>query len=112
MKRIWGIAPKLLRRQAKRSGKIVATIGPASQNAATLTKMVHQGLDVVRLNFSHGSHEEHLAAIKLIRHVEKDCNKPLAILMDLCGPKVNHFFVGANFTFPENVAHKLLQCMT
>ena len=51
--------------------KIVATLGPASTNYTTLRKMVHAGLDVVRLNFSHGTHERHLEAVELVRRINR-----------------------------------------
>jgi pyruvate kinase len=51
--------------------KIVATLGPASNNYTVLTKMVRAGLDVVRLNFSHGTHEQHAESIELVRRINK-----------------------------------------
>ncbi len=72
----------------KKKTKIVATLGPASTNLKVLKRMVDAGLNVVRLNMSHGSHEEHRERIELVRRVEKETGKPLPILMDLCGPKI------------------------
>lgn len=72
----------------RRKVKIVATVGPSSNDKATLTKLVNAGVNVFRLNFSHGTHEEHKARFNLIREVETELNKPLAILMDLQGPKL------------------------
>ncbi|MFT4998487.1 MAG: pyruvate kinase [Chitinophagales bacterium] len=72
----------------RRKVKIVATVGPSSSDKAVLTKLVKAGVNVFRLNFSHGSHEEHKARFNLIREVEAEQNKPLAILMDLQGPKL------------------------
>jgi pyruvate kinase len=71
-----------------RKAKIVATIGPASQDETTFSLMVDAGLDVARLNFSHGSFDDHLASIKMIRKVSKSKGKPIAILQDLQGPKI------------------------
>ena len=71
-----------------RKAKIVATIGPASQDEVTFSLMVDAGLDVARLNFSHGSFDDHLASIKMIRKVSKSKGKPIAILQDLQGPKI------------------------
>ncbi len=68
--------------------KIIATIGPASENLSTLEKMAKAGMDVCRLNFSFGSHAEHLRKIALIRKVSKRTGKSLAILQDLQGPKI------------------------
>ncbi|RUM43443.1 MAG: pyruvate kinase [Desulfurobacterium sp.] len=72
----------------KKRTKIVATLGPASSNEKVLKKMVEAGLDVVRLNMSHGTHKEHKERIALIRKVEREVGRPLPILMDLCGPKI------------------------
>ena len=72
----------------KRFAKIVATLGPGSSNENTLRKMIEAGLDVVRLNFSHGTQEQHERNIDLIRKLSNELNKPLAILADLQGPKL------------------------
>jgi len=72
----------------KKRTKIVATLGPASSNEKVLKKMVEAGLDVVRLNMSHGTHKEHKERIALIRKVEREVGRPLPILIDLCGPKI------------------------
>ncbi|MGB9415675.1 MAG: pyruvate kinase, partial [Acidobacteriaceae bacterium] len=71
-----------------RRTKIVATLGPASSNEVTFRQLVRAGLDVARLNFSHGSHEQKLELIKMVREVAKEENKPLCILGDLQGPKI------------------------
>lgn len=68
--------------------KIVATIGPASNNRQTLSEMIKAGLNVARINFSHGSHEEHAKTITLIREVSAELGIPVAILGDLQGPKI------------------------
>ncbi len=67
--------------------KIVCTIGPASNNEATLTDMCEAGMNVARLNFSHGTHPEHLKNIELIKKVRENLNKPIAILLDTKGPE-------------------------
>lgn len=72
----------------ERRAKIVATIGPATESEEMLTKMVLAGMDVARLNFSHGSHEEHIARINTIRKISEDLHKPVTILQDLQGPKL------------------------
>lgn len=71
-----------------RSAKIVATIGPTSQDEITLTKLIQSGLNVARLNFSHGTHEDHAARINLIRHLSVKLDRPITILQDLQGPKL------------------------
>ncbi len=68
--------------------KIVATIGPASRNEATLTAMAKAGLNIVRMNMSHGSHEDHAETIALVKSIEKKTGKSIAILLDLSGPKI------------------------
>ncbi len=68
--------------------KIVATIGPASENVETLEKMVRAGMNVCRLNFSHGTYENHAMLIDHIREVEKRTGEPIAIVQDLQGPKL------------------------
>jgi pyruvate kinase len=73
---------------SQRRAKIVATLGPASNTESVIRDLVRAGVDVVRLNFSHGSHERKLAVIKLIRKVSYDEHKPLCILGDLQGPKI------------------------
>ncbi|KAA3617533.1 MAG: pyruvate kinase [Calditrichaeota bacterium] len=80
----------------QKRAKIICTIGPTSNTEEILTKLARSGMDVARLNFSHGTHEEHLANIKLIRKVSKKTGKPIAILMDLQGPKIRigHFAEG------------------
>ena len=71
-----------------RRAKIVATIGPASQDEATLRALLQAGVDVVRLNFSHGSHEEHATVIRRVRQLAHRLGRPVAILQDLQGPKI------------------------
>lgn len=68
--------------------KIVATVGPASNSKETLTKLVHAGVNVFRLNFSHGEHSVHAEVIKMIREVNEELGSHVAILQDLQGPKI------------------------
>ena len=68
--------------------KIVCTIGPASENKETLTKLVNEGMNIARLNFSHGSYEEHGERLKMIREVSKETKKPIGILLDTKGPEI------------------------
>ena len=68
--------------------KIIATIGPASQNIDVLRKLYEAGMDVVRLNFSHGSYDQHKETIECIRKTSELVEEPIPILMDLCGPKL------------------------
>ncbi|AZP05291.1 pyruvate kinase [Jeotgalibaca ciconiae] len=68
--------------------KIVCTIGPASETVDTLVKLIEAGMNVARLNFSHGDHEEHLARIKNIREASRITGKMVAILLDTKGPEI------------------------
>jgi pyruvate kinase len=68
--------------------KIVATLGPASSSKEVLTKLIKAGVDVFRLNFSHGTHESHGEVIKNIREVETELGQHVALLQDLGGPKL------------------------
>ena len=70
-----------------RKTKIICTIGPASDNEATLTKMCQAGMNVARLNFSHGTHEEHKEKIDMIKRVREKLNFPIAIMLDTKGPE-------------------------
>ena len=68
--------------------KIVCTLGPASSTSEIIEKMIRAGMDVVRLNFSHGTHEEHRAAMKAVREAAERVGEPITILQDLQGPKI------------------------
>jgi pyruvate kinase len=68
--------------------KIIATLGPASNDKQTITKLIKAGVDVFRLNFSFGSYDEHAEVINRIREISQDLNKSVAILQDLQGPKI------------------------
>ena len=70
-----------------RMTKIICTIGPASENEATLTAMCQAGMNVARLNFSHGTHAEHKQKIDLIKTVREKLNVPIAIMLDTKGPE-------------------------
>ncbi|MBQ9930745.1 MAG: pyruvate kinase, partial [Firmicutes bacterium] len=71
-----------------RKTKIVCTIGPASGNRETLRALMLAGMNVARLNFSHGNHEEHLEKINLIRDTRQELSLPVAILLDTKGPEI------------------------
>lgn len=71
-----------------RRTKIICTIGPATAARENLEILVEAGMDVARLNFSHGSHEFHGETIQNLREISQQQNKPLALLQDLCGPKI------------------------
>ena len=77
--------------------KIVCTLGPASDKEEILTKLVENGLNVCRFNFSHGSHEEHKGRMDLAKKVREKLNKPVALLLDTKGPEIRT----GNFAQPE-----------
>ena len=91
-----------------RKTKIICTIGPASSNEKTLTQMCLNGMNVARLNFSHGSHEEHKEKIDLIKRVRENLDRPIPIMLDTKGPEYRiktfkngsvEIADGAEFTF-------------
>ncbi len=71
-----------------RRTKIICTIGPASDSAEMIRKLAQEGMDMVRLNFSHGTHESHAKAIEMIRKVNKTLKKPVKIMQDLEGYRI------------------------
>lgn len=88
--------------------KIVATLGPSSESEAILKEMFKAGVNVCRINFSHGTHDEHLKKINLIKKLRNELNIPIAILTDLQGPKIRlgnfknkkeNIIIGQEFTF-------------
>lgn len=85
--------------------KIVCTIGPASENPEILEQLINNGMNVARLNFSHGTHEEHLAKIKTIRRIRRKLNVPVAIMLDTKGPEIRtgNFKVDEIFLKPGDI---------
>ena len=71
-----------------RKAKIVATLGPSCRVEPVLRRMIEAGLDVARLNFSHGTHEDHGRMVQMLRQLSAEMNKPVTILQDLQGPKL------------------------
>lgn len=71
-----------------RRTKIVVTLGPASSSLDVIRQLVQAGMDVARLNFSHGTHEDHARNIATLRAVSEELDKPVTILQDLQGPKI------------------------
>jgi pyruvate kinase len=71
-----------------RRTKIVATVGPASRSPQKLEELVEAGVNVFRLNFSHGTRDEHLAVVKAVREIAGRLRRPIALLQDLSGPKI------------------------
>ncbi len=77
-----------------RRTKLVCTLGPATRSPQDIRRLVEVGMDVARLNFSHGSHEEHAERIRILRDIERDTGRTVAILQDLGGPKIRVGEVG------------------
>src|ERR1700734_2293970 len=71
-----------------RRARIVATLGPASRAPDKVLELARIGVDVFRLNFSHGSHDDHASAFKAVRAAEAKLGRPLGVLADLQGPKL------------------------
>ncbi len=71
-----------------RQTKIVPTIGPASADESMLRELIKAGVNVCRLNFSHGTHDDHAKVLERIRKLEVELARPIAVLQDLCGPKI------------------------
>ena len=76
------------RPQIPRRAKIVCTLGPSSNNYEKIKAMAKAGMNVARLNFSHGTHDDHLKIIHIIRKVSSELSNPIAIMQDLQGPKI------------------------
>ena len=74
--------------EVPRRTKIVATIGPACASPDVLRSLIDAGMDAARLNLSHGSHEDHAARAQLVRELQEECGRPLAVIADLQGPKI------------------------
>src|ERR687896_343958 len=71
-----------------RRTKIVCTLGPASSSRESIEALVTAGMDAARLNFSHGTHEDHAERARLVREVQEEARRPLALIADLQGPKL------------------------
>ena len=78
----------VLERERKKKTRIVCTIGPASNNEKMLKKLVLAGMNVMRLNFSHGDHDYHRANIQMLEKVNKELNKNVSVLLDTKGPEI------------------------
>ena len=72
----------------QRRTKIVATLGPATDDPDTLRRMIRAGLDVARINFSHGNREEQRGRVELLRRLSAECSRDVGIMGDLQGPKI------------------------
>jgi pyruvate kinase len=84
----WKTVARTQPQRAARRTKIVCTLGPASGDREAILELAAAGMDVARLNFSHGSHEEHLDRLASVREAQALVGRPIAVLADLCGPKL------------------------
>src|ERR671929_15613 len=71
-----------------RRTKIIATLGPVTSSHERITALVHAGMDCARLNFSHGTHDQHAEALRTVRAVQEEIGRPIAVMADLQGPKL------------------------
>ena len=94
---------------AVRRAKLVCTLGPACDSAEGLRDLIDAGMDVARLNFSHGTHEEHGARLGRLREASDGKQKAVAALQDLCGPKVRTGTFAAPFNLPNGAEIKLVE---
>ncbi|QQS11692.1 MAG: pyruvate kinase [Rhodospirillales bacterium] len=91
-----------------RATKIVATLGPATSTPERIREVFLAGADVFRLNFSHGTHDDHKTRVDILRALEAETGRPIAILMDLQGPKIRvGTFVGDKVTLKKGAAFRL-----
>ena len=91
-----------------RRTKIVCTIGPASNSEEKIAALIAAGMNVARLNFSHGTHADHAAAIAALRRISRRMSKPVAILQDLQGPKIRTGTLAGLATTISNSAGPIL----
>jgi pyruvate kinase len=71
-----------------RKTKIIATLGPATDTPETIKKLIERGMDVARINFSHGTHADHARRVATVRSVASDLDRPIAVMQDIQGPKI------------------------
>ncbi len=98
----------------RRKAKIVATLGPATSDLQTIAQLFRAGVDVFRLNFSHGSHDDHRQRYELVREVERATGRPISVMADMQGPKLRvgtfaagkvMLAAGERFALDRNPAH-------
>lgn len=94
---------------AIRRAKLVCTLGPACNSLEGLKSLIDVGMDVARLNFSHGSHEEHGGQLSRLREASAAKNKPVAALQDLCGPKIRTGTFPGPFELPTGAEVDLIE---
>ena len=93
-----------------RRTKIICTIGPSTSGTENLVKLIESGMDAARLNFSHGTHQDHLKVIQQLREAEKITGKPLPIIQDLQGPKIRTGRMENDAAMLEDEADFIITC--
>lgn len=97
-----GLRPGAGRIYPMRRAKLICTLGPASDSAEVIEAMIRSGMDVARLNFSHGTHQEHLRRLLLVRALSRKVGRAVAVLQDIQGPKIRlGRFAGGSLTVLE-----------
>src|SRR5438045_573885 len=91
-----------------RRTKIIATVGPASNSDAMLDALIAAGVDIFRLNFSHGAHESHAATLARVRTAAARAKRDVAILQDLSGPKIRTGLLEGGRPVPVKPGDKLI----
>src|ERR1700722_3971242 len=94
---------------AIRRAKLVCTLGPACDSIEGLKELIGVGMDVARLNFSHGTHAEHGARLARLRQASDESKKSVAALQDLCGPKIRTGSFPSKFDLPTGVEATLIE---
>src|SRR5580704_13371231 len=94
---------------ALRRAKVVCTLGPACDSLDGLRHLIRSGMDVARLNFSHGTHDEHGARLARLRQASEEKKKSVAALQDLCGPKIRTGNFPSKFDLPSGVTATLIE---
>lgn len=94
---------------AIRRSKLICTLGPSSDSLESLKALIDAGMDVARFNFSHGSHAEHGEKLARLRQASAERNKPIAVLQDLCGPKIRTGTFAAPFELPTGAELTLIE---
>src|SRR5262245_47773990 len=102
---IVGCSPRMPIRRAK----LICTLGPACDSVEGLKALIDAGMDVARFNFSHGTHEEHGARLARLREASEAKKKPIAVLQDLCGPKIRTGKFPAPFDLPTGSEVTLIE---
>jgi pyruvate kinase len=92
-----------------RRAKLVCTLGPACDSPEALRAVIDAGMDVARLNFSHGTHDQHLERLRRLRKASDEAKKAVAALQDLCGPKVRTGAFPASYDLPSDVQVTLFE---